>query len=130
MRDEKLPATRRLRREFHTIGYMMRIWCVAHHVHSLRSPAGLCAQCTDLLAYAGQRLANCPYGEGKPTCARCPVHCYARSQREQVREVMKHAGPRMLWRHPWHTLLHILDKLRPAELPRKLRAKHIAKDKR
>ena len=46
------------------------------------------------------RLAKCPYQEDKTTCAKCPVHCYKPSRREQIRAVMRYAGPRMLLRHP------------------------------
>lgn len=102
---------------------MLRIWCLDKHAHTARHN-GLCDECTELLAYAGQRLAKCPYGEQKPTCAKCPVHCYRRAQKEQVRQVMRYAGPRMLWRHPWQALLHMLDKLRPAQDPRTLRRRH------
>lgn len=115
-----LPTKGRLRREYRTIESMLQIWCAARH-GSETSRSDLCSACAELLAYAGQRLAKCPYGEDKPTCAKCPVHCYRRVQREQVREVMRYAGPRMLWRHPWQALLHILDNLRRAEDPRSLR---------
>lgn len=124
MRDAtRLPTTPRLQREYRTIEGMLQIWCANHHDGGAPCRDGLCTECADLLAYAGQRLANCPYGEAKPTCAKCPVHCYGRTPREQVRAVMRYAGPRMLWRHPWRTLLHVLDKLRPAELPPKLRGR-------
>ncbi len=118
--SDELPETPRLRREYRTIESMFRIWCADRHGSDVRNH-GLCDECTELLAYAGQRLAKCPYGEDKPTCARCPVHCYKHRQREQVREVMRHAGPRMLWRHPWQAVLHIFDKLRRVEHPMVLR---------
>lgn len=113
---QETPQTPRLRREYRTIASMLRIWCRDHHGAQARA-GDLCGECTELLAYAGQRLAKCPYGEDKPTCAKCPVHCYKRAQREQVREVMRYAGPRMLWRHPVQAMLHILDKLRRVEHP-------------
>jgi len=34
--------------------------------------------------------------------------------RERVRDVMRWAGPRMLWRHPWLAITHVLDGRRPA----------------
>ena len=40
------------------------------------------------------------FGDDKPTCANCKVHCYSEAMRERVRDVMRYAGPRMLWRHP------------------------------
>jgi len=73
------------------------------------------------MEYAETRLAKCPYGQDKPTCANCPIHCYKRAQREQVREVMRYAGPRMTFRHPVRALVHVFDKLRKAVHPRELR---------
>jgi hypothetical protein len=37
--------------------------------------------------------------------------------RERVRTVMRYAGPRMLKRHPYLAVMHILDGRRTAELP-------------
>jgi len=73
------------------------------------------------LRYADGRLEKCPYGTDKPTCARCPIHCYKREQREQARTVMKYAGPRMPGRHPWLSLAHLLDKARRVEHPMEMR---------
>lgn len=94
---------------------MVAIWCRDRHGHDRP-----CAQCSSFLAYAEQRLARCPYGDRKPTCARCPVHCYRHEQREHARAVMRHAGPKMLFRHPWLTLTHFVDKLRPVRHPMEL----------
>lgn len=110
------PLSGRLRREHRTLAAMLRIWCRAHG--HLPEPGGrLCAQCERLLAYAERRLAKCPYGQAKPTCATCPVHCYKTAQREQARMVMRFAGPRMVWRHPWLSLMHLFDKLKKVEHP-------------
>jgi Nitrous oxide-stimulated promoter len=97
-------------REFETIAAMLRMYCRAHH-----QPKGapLCAGCTALHDYARRRLERCVFGEAKPTCANCAVHCYKAVMREHVRQVMRWAGPRMLWRHPVLTVRHILDGRRP-----------------
>jgi hypothetical protein len=113
---EKLES--RLAREFRTLQKMVGIYCRDHHSGTADSP---CSECADLLAYAQKRLLKCPYGQDKPTCARCPVHCYKRMQREQARIVMRYAGPRMALRHPWLSLLHVLDKLRRVEHPMEIR---------
>jgi hypothetical protein len=42
------------------------------------------------------------------------VPCYQRNRREQVRAVMRYAGPRMLWEHPVLTVRHWLDGMRKA----------------
>lgn len=101
-------ATPRLAREFETIAAMLRIACRDRHMAS-RDPQPLCPACAGLLAYARERLAHCPFGAAKPTCDRCPVHCYGRRQREEIRAVMRHSGPRMPLRHPWLALAHLLD---------------------
>lgn len=106
--------TPRLKREFKTMQRMVEIYCADHHMPRDRGP---CTDCREFLEYAGRRLEKCPYGDGKPTCARCPIHCYKRVQREQAREIMRYAGPRMAWRHPWLSLTHVLDKLRRVEHP-------------
>jgi hypothetical protein len=113
---EKLES--RLAREFRTLQKMVGIYCRDHHSGTADSP---CSECADLLAYAQKRLLKCPYGQNKPTCARCPVHCYKRMQREQAKIVMRYAGPRMALRHPWLSLLHVLDKLRRVDHPMEMR---------
>ncbi|HNR32353.1 MAG TPA: nitrous oxide-stimulated promoter family protein, partial [Candidatus Hydrogenedentes bacterium] len=47
-----------------------------------------------------------------------PIHCYKPVMREQTRAVMRYAGPRMLFRHPWLTVMHYVDGLRRAPLGR------------
>lgn len=104
-----------LDREFLTMSKMVDIYCSAHH-----DGADRCESCSQFLDYAGVRLEKCPYGEDKPTCANCPVHCYKKEYREQAREIMRYAGPRMLLRHPVLTITHYLDGRRRARHPREL----------
>ena len=87
---------------------MIALYCRDHH----GGPA-LCPACAALDAYAAQRLERCVYGDEKPTCATCPVHCYRPEMREAARQVMRWAGPRMPWRHPLLALAHLLDGRRP-----------------
>ena len=103
-------AGQRLARERRTMSAMVRIYCRDQHA----VVAGLCAECRQFLDYADVRLERCRFGEEKPTCVKCPVHCYQRDRREQARVIMRHAGPRMLWEHPVMSLRHWLDGLRPA----------------
>jgi hypothetical protein len=112
-----LLTTPRLRREQSTIEAMLRIWCEAHPVHFRSCSGDLCAECEGLFHYASYRLVKCPYGEEKPTCKKCPIHCYTRDKREQMHEVMRFAGPRMLLHHPVLAIRHLLDEKRePAPL--------------
>jgi hypothetical protein len=105
----------RLARELKTVRVMMRIYCRDLHAQD----EGLCAGCEALMNYATRRLDRCVFGDDKPTCANCTVHCYSAAMREQVRTVMRYAGPRMLTRHPVLAVAHLIDGRRPApDLPR------------
>ena len=103
-------VTPRLARELKTIRAMLRIAC--HDRHG--TAEGLCAECEALADYAAKRLALCPYGADKPTCVNCRIHCYGPRQREQVRDMMRHAGPRMMLRHPYLAVMHVVDGRRQA----------------
>jgi hypothetical protein len=98
-----------LQRETDTVRKMIALYCRAHHVPQ---DGDLCPDCQALADYAAQRVVRCPFGAGKPTCANCPVHCYAPEQREDIRRVMRYASPRMLLHHPILAVLHLLDGLR------------------
>ena len=106
-------------REFRTIVAMLRLYCRAHHA-SADATDRLCGDCRILRDYAEKRLKSCPFGDAKPTCAKCLVHCYSAERREQVRVVMRWAGPRMLRFHPILGIRHLLDGRRPTpRLPEK-----------
>jgi len=98
----------RMVRERRTIKAMIHIYC--HGRHGTRDE--LCPECHELLEYAIERLDKCPFQESKTTCAKCPIHCYKPAMREEIRAVMRYAGPRMLYRHPILTLFHFIDGLR------------------
>jgi hypothetical protein len=108
MPDDTLSP--RLQREWKTITAMQQIYCHAHH--GIKN--GLCPDCTRLSAYALERLKKCLFQDAKPTCAKCPIHCYRKDMREEVRTIMRFSGPRILLRHPLLALLHLLDGLRKA----------------
>ena len=90
---------KRIEREKMTIQRMIALY-------QRRSPE---AQADDahyqaLNAYADKRLDKCVFGENKPACKQCPVHCYQPAKREEMKQIMRWAGPRMLWRHPILTI--------------------------
>jgi Zn ribbon nucleic-acid-binding protein len=94
----------RLERERRTIGAMIALYCRDRHGGS-----ALCPECEEMHRYAMKRLDKCPFGEEKTTCVNCRVHCYKADMRERIRDIMRYAGPRMLWRHPWLAVMHIVD---------------------
>jgi len=100
-------------RELKIIEAMVEMYCRGHG-HPDRAP--LCTDCAELLDYATRRLERCVFGDAKPTCTNCTVHCYSAEQRERIRLVMKWAGPRMSLRHPILALYHVFDGHRPAPL--------------
>lgn len=108
-------TSKKRQREWQTIDAMIALYCHDNHGSTDRR----CVECADLTTYARQRLEKCPYGDDKPTCAKCPIHCYKPACREQVREVMRYAGPRLLLRRPLLTIRHLLDDRKaPPGLPR------------
>lgn len=99
-----------IRNEKKTVRVMVGLYCRAHHGSS-----AICDECAQLLEYAERRLERCPFGDGKPTCRHCAIHCYAPSMREQITAVMRYAGPRMLLRHPILGLRHLAKELASAK---------------
>jgi predicted amidophosphoribosyltransferase len=95
----------RIGRERSTIHAMISIYC--HDFHGTQQE--LCADCARLYGYAMQRLDKCVFKGDKPTCLKCPVHCYKKELREQVWVVMRYAGPKMLMKHPILAFWHLID---------------------
>ena len=110
----------RLKRERKTIETMIRMYCKDQH----KLEAGLCESCSDLLDYANHRLDKCPYGQTKTTCAKCPIHCYKPEMRNQVKAVMRYAGPKMAYKHPIMAFQHLLDGLKTPKLQKKSKEKN------
>jgi len=106
---------------------MIGIYCSAHHG---KRDYGLCTACQEFLDYADVRLKKCPYGDDKPTCSNCPVHCYKPTRKAQARKIMQYAGPRMLFRHPLLAIAHQLDGFRKARHPRELTREQRARSRK
>lgn len=100
----------RITRERRTVRCMVEIYCRDHH----QPTGGLCAGCDELFSYAMRRLDTCIFRDDKPTCKKCPVHCYKPDRRLEMRQVMIYAGPRMLTTHPVLAIRHLLDERKPA----------------
>ena len=94
----------RLKNERKTMATMISMYC--HGKHGTMGN-DICDDCRCLLDYALQRVDACQYGEEKPTCRNCSVHCYKQDLREKIRAVMRYAGPRIFFKHPLLVLYHI-----------------------
>ena len=97
----------RIEEEKKVVEQMIRLYC-----QKKEGNGELCQNCHELLDYAHSRLDRCRYGEGKPTCKKCPIHCYRPEMKEKVRAVMRWSGPRMTLYHPVAAIKHIYREMR------------------
>jgi len=93
--------------ERRTINAMIRIFCKGLH----HSKEYICRDCSLLNEYALKKTDNCIFKEKKPACSKCKVHCFSQVNREKIREVMKFSGKRMLIKHPYLSIAHLLKTL-------------------
>ncbi|MCF7957567.1 MAG: nitrous oxide-stimulated promoter family protein [Phycisphaerae bacterium] len=100
----------RLKRERKTLKRMIALYCHDHHQPVKLPGQKCCDECRKLMNYAEQRLDKCPFGQEKPPCSKCTVHCYQPEMRQKVRQVMRYAGPKMPRKHPILALLHLWDR--------------------
>ena len=109
---------KRISREIVTIEKMIKIYVKSHP-----APDDNPEYYQTLFSYAVKRLEKCRYGEAKPACKQCPIHCYQPKQREQMKIIMRWAGPKMLYFHPILAIRHLIDDRKPVpELPPRNRA--------
>lgn len=97
-------AERKRQEELEMIRLMVGLYCRGNH----GKQSGLCPACAALYGYAAGRIARCPHMETKTFCSACKTHCYRPEMREQIRAVMRYAGPRMLFHHPVAAVKHLL----------------------
>lgn len=114
----RTKAERKREKEKTVVSMMIGLYCRAHH-HTEHT---LCPQCAALNEYAKNRSDHCPFIENKTFCSNCVVHCYRADMREQIRQVMRYAGPRMILYRPFTTIQHII-----ATKSEKIRLKNVAK---
>jgi hypothetical protein len=55
----------------------------------------LCRECAEVARHALAKRRNCPLTP-KPSCKKCPVHCYGRDYRAKIREIMAFSGRLMI----------------------------------
>lgn len=100
-------------KEQYVVEQMIRLYCRINHRSILENQ--MCPQCAELAKYAKMRSDKCPFMENKTFCSNCNVHCYKPEMREEIRQVMRFSGPRMLLYHPilaiWHLACSIREKM-------------------
>ncbi len=98
---------------------MIRLYCRKNHSEFDRKTRKMCKPCEELSEYVKLRSEKCPFMEQKTFCANCKVHCYKPAMREQIRQVMRFSGPRMILYHPvlaaWHVICSQREKRKTGE---------------
>ena len=89
-------------KEQKVVELMIGVYCKGRHGYKKE----LCPKCQELLEYARLRTEKCPFMETKSFCSACKVHCYTKDKRVQIKDVMRYAGPRMLYSHPIMAVKH------------------------
>ena len=85
----------------------VRIYCGSRHGDQVKTNIQvenitvketlLCDECAKVACHSLAKRRNCPL-ELKPSCKKCPVHCYGRDYRARIREIMAFSGRLMILR--------------------------------
>ncbi|MEC5321418.1 nitrous oxide-stimulated promoter family protein [Brenneria populi subsp. brevivirga] len=102
------PLGKHRRRELRTVELMIELY-EKHHP----APDDDRQRYRRLFDYATKRLERCYFGEAKPACKHCPIHCYQPVKRREIKAIMRWSGPRMLLHHPILAIRHLIDDRRP-----------------
>lgn len=90
-----------------TVGKLIGMYCKKRHA----AKGTLCNDCSELLEYANLRLEKCVFGNNKPECKHCPVHCYKPVMRDKIKVVMRFVGPRLMFYDPAMFVKYISGKV-------------------
>lgn len=94
---------RRIDSEKRVVSRMIRLYCQRRL--GLES---LTEEYRALESYAHRRLDGCKFGDAKPACKRCKIHCYRPDMRDKIRAIMRWAGPCMILYDPIAAIRHLL----------------------
>jgi hypothetical protein len=109
--------TKHQKKDIRLLGTFTEVYCAGKHFGAGRTlfslPAGLgmrtlCPECAAFLEYAVAKRIKCPLEAEKPACKRCRIHCYAKLQREKVREIMAYSGRTLVLQGRLDYLWHFL----------------------
>lgn len=110
-RDAKNKTQKELKawaKEKKLIPVMIKKYCHGKH----ETKGEICEECKKLTEYALFRLEKCPFKVNKKFCSFCKVHCYKPDMRERIKDVMKWAGPRMIFTHPVFAMGHVFQMIK------------------
>jgi predicted amidophosphoribosyltransferase len=122
MRESPPPTDRRRQRDLRILARMICVYCRDHHASAEKTQAyckghdferitgsgvEVCPDCAKLLTHALVKRSTCPLVP-KPACKHCPQHCYHPTYRQQIREVMKYSGRKLVLAGRIDFLFHLL----------------------
>ena len=64
-------------------------------------------------------LSICPFKVNKKFCSFCKIHCYKPDMKEQIKDVMRYSGPRMLFSHPIFSISHVVQMIKYKKMKKK-----------
>ena len=95
--------------EVEGVGQMIAYYCKKKHGGDGKTR---CPECEELYQYVKVRRHLCPFGDDKPFCANCKIHCYKPDMREKIRAVMRYAAPRVTFVHPIMAFRHLSETIK------------------
>lgn len=113
----KKISEKKYKEQTDVVNLMIALYC--HKKHKCKK-GELCKECKELKEYCEHRLSLCPWGDKKPFCSNCTIHCYDKEHRERIREVMRFSGPRMLFYHPILAIRHVKQTIKQKRKLRKI----------
>lgn len=113
------------KKEIEVVTLMIQKYCRKKH----KTKKGeLCEECSKLLDYVKFRRSKCPFGDNKPFCQNCKIHCYNKENREKIREVMRFSGPRIIFSHPVVCFKHLKETISEKNKMKKETKQQVSKE--
>lgn len=109
-RLQRLETDPVLREEAQTLRAMVGLYC-GENTARREGPANAVPPAKRFSPMRSSAWPPVPTGPRSPVCAKCRIHCYRAGEKAFAREVMRHAGPRLLLAHPVLSLRHLVKSL-------------------
>ena len=105
-REKQQAIENKRLKELKTVRKMIEIYCKGQH---RRKSGDLCESCAELMHLCRSKGRAMPTYGRKKHFVPCAKHTVMhRPIGNELKEVMRYSGPRMLWIHPIMTIRHIL----------------------
>lgn len=102
-----LNNKKKINNEKNIVKIMIGYYCKKNHFPE----KNLCCDCKKLIEYTWLKLDKCFYGENKPACSKCEIHCYSAPMRKKIKDIMRYSGPRMIYIYPGAYIKHLMGKM-------------------